>query len=156
MIKKTLVMSVLLTLFSSAQAQIDNTKWVKHFYNEVLNNGNLELIDNLVSDTYQEHEPLPGFESNKEGLREFFAMMLNAFPDLHNKIEFTVTQGDKVVSYITLSGTHKDTYMGVPATGNEFEMTVVDIIKVVDGKMTDHWGVGDYMTMMVQLGIIVQ
>lgn len=156
MLKKIFAMSLLLLLFSSAQANVDNTKWVNNFYNEVLNKGNLDLIDSLVSDKYQEHEPLPGFELNRDGLKEFFAMMLNAFPDLHNEIEFTVTQDDKIVSYITLSGTHKNTYMGVPATGNKFEMTVVDIIKIENGKMTDHWGVGDYMTMMVQLSIIVQ
>ena len=64
-----------------------------------------------------------------------------------------VAEGNRVVSYITMKGTHKGDYMGAAGTGRSFEIKVVDIIKVVNGKMTEHWGVGDYMTMTGQLAI---
>jgi predicted ester cyclase len=67
-----------------------------------------------------------------------------------------VAEGDKVVSFITMTGTHKGDYMGVTGTDKIFKIQVIDIIKVVNGQMTEHWGVGDYMTMMEQLGMGAQ
>ena len=131
-----------------------NRVWIKRFYTEVLNNGNIDLIDELVSKDYVEREPLPGFESNRDGLEQFFKMMRIAFPDLNNNIEFIIVEDDKVVVYVTMTGTHKGEYMGIPATGKKFNIKVIDIVRIVDGKMVEHWGVGDYMTMMQQLGVI--
>ena len=131
----------------------ENKEWVSYFYTEVLNKGNFDQIDDLVSKNYREHEPLPGFAPSREGLKQFFIAMRKSFPDLKNSVEFMVVEGDKVVSYITMTGTHKSEYMGAPGSGKTFEIKVIDIIRVVDGKMTEHWGVGDYLTMMEQLGL---
>ena len=154
MLKKTIFIAVTLTICTTVFAQAgeeQNKEWVNQFYSKILNSGSVDLVDSLVSVNYIEHEPLPGFEPNKRGLKNFFIMMRTAFPDLNNNVKFMVAEGNKVVSYITMTGTHKGDYMGAPGTGKTFKIDVIDIIKVVNGKMTDHWGVGDYMTMMSQL-----
>ncbi|MEN8188447.1 MAG: ester cyclase [Thermodesulfobacteriota bacterium] len=156
MLKKTILILLFISIWTapSLQAGAEQKKeWVGQFYSEVLNKGNIHLMDNLVAANYQEHEPLPGFQPNRNGLKQFFAMMREAFPDLNNEVQFMVVEGDKVVSYITMTGTHEGDYMGAVATGKVFKIQVIDIIKVVNGKMTEHWGVGDYMTMMEQLGM---
>jgi len=139
---------------SFAGSEIErNKQWVENFYTKVLSGGDIDQINDLVSSGYQDHEPLPGFASNRNGLKQFFSMMRIAFPDLHNEIEFMVAENDKVVSYITMTGTHQGDYMGVPGSNKKFEVKVIDIIRVVNGKMTEHWGVGDWMAMMAQLSI---
>lgn len=159
MLKKTIFFAIILTICTTVIAHAgeeQNKKWVKQFYSEVLNSGKVDLISSLVAENYQEHEPLPGYEPNREGLKQFFIMMRKAFPDLKNDVKFMVAEGNKVVSYITMTGTHKGDYMGAAGTGKKFNIQVIDIINVVDGKMTEHWGVGDYMTMMSQLGMATQ
>jgi steroid delta-isomerase-like uncharacterized protein len=159
MLKKTILILLFFSAFTTVTAlagEEQNKEWVKQFYSAVLDNGKVNLLDTLVADNYQEHEPLPGFEPNKKGLKEFFTMMRSAFPDLKNEVHFMVAEGDDVVSYITMSGTHKGMYLGAPGTGKTFRIQVIDIIKVVNGKMTEHWGVGDYLTMMDQLGLASQ
>jgi len=159
MYKKTIFITFILAVCTAtiAQAGVEqNKEWVKQFYSEILTNGRVDLVDSLVAENYQEHEPLPGYASNKEGLKDFFIMMRKAFPDLANDVKFMVAEGDKVVSYITMTGTHKGDYMGATGTGKIFKIQVIDIIKVVNGQMTEHWGVGDYMTMMEQLGMGAQ
>lgn len=156
MLKRLIFIGLILAICSTAYAQeetADKKQWVKNFYSEVLNKGNVNLINNLVSEKYQEHEHLPGYPPTRDGLKQFFTMMRKAFPDLNNDIEFMVVEGDNVVSYITMTGTHKGEYMGVAGDGKSFKITVIDIITVVNGIMTEHWGVGDYMTMMEQLGL---
>lgn len=157
MLKRIAVIGLVTVLCGTAFAQEkkeDKKQWVRHFYSEVLNKGNIKLIDSLVAENYQEHEPLPGYQPNRDGLKQFFIMMRSAFPDLNNHVEFMVEEGGTVVSYVTMTGTHKGEYMGVLASGKKINVKVIDILRIVDGKIVEHWGVGDYMTMMQQLGAL--
>jgi steroid delta-isomerase-like uncharacterized protein len=159
MLKKAILAALITILCSTVSAlagEVQNKEWVSQFYSKVINSGNINLMDSLVAENYQEHEPLPGYQPDKEGLKQFFVMMRKAFPDLKNDVKFMVAEGNKVVSYITMTGTHKGEYMGAAGTGKTFEIQVIDVIQVVNGKMTEHWGVGDYMTMMAQLGLASQ
>jgi predicted ester cyclase len=52
----------------------------------------------------------------------------------------------------TMSGTQRGEFLGIPASGKQFRVTVIDIIRIVDGKATDHWGASDTATMLQQLG----
>lgn len=149
MLKKLVIVGLIMAVCGIACTQEKKEhkkKWVRQFYSEVLNKGRINLIDSLVAENYHEHEPLPGYPPNRDGLKQFFIMMRNAFPDLNNDVAFMVIEGDKVVSYVTMTGTHKGKYMGITGTGKSFKIKVIDIIRVVNGKMAEHWGVGDYIT----------
>ena len=126
----------------------------KRFYDEGVNQGKLDLIDELFSVDFVEHEALPGLEPNREGVKQFFQMFRQAFPDLNFKVEFTVAKGDKVISYITISGTHNGEFMGMAATGKQINVKTIDIVRFKDGIAVAHWGVTDTMVMMEQLGAI--
>jgi steroid delta-isomerase-like uncharacterized protein len=129
-----------------------NTATTKRFYEEVVNKGNLKLIDELVAAEFVEHEELPGFKPGREGLKDFFTMYRAAFPDLHFQVNDLVAKGDKVWAYITIHGTHKGQFMDLAATGKKIEVKGFDIIRIVDGKAVEHWGLTDTMAMMQQLG----
>ena len=67
--------------------------------------------------------------------------------------EYMIAEGDRVLSYNTITGTHRNAFMGIPATGKKFEATAADICAFdADGKISAHWGVFDSMSLMQQLG----
>lgn len=161
MINKSKLISVILCFFmltsflygqQTKTEEENNMTKMKRFYDEVVNKGNLDLFDELTAPDFKEHEELPGFSPNREGVKQFFKMYRTAFPDLTFTVLDMAASGDKVWSYITMSGTQKGDFMGVPSKGKRFEIKAVDIVRFVDGKAVEHWGVGDMMTMMQQLG----
>ena len=77
-----------------------------------------------------------------------------AFPDLHMKIEDQIAEGDMVASRLTVHGTHKGEFMGMPPTGKQITITGTDIVHIKDGKAVERWGNFDDLGMMQQLGVI--
>ncbi|MFQ5631794.1 MAG: ester cyclase [bacterium] len=153
-----LALSTLLMAFSTVQ---ENTEQEKKnlavnqmLYEAAFNKGDFAAFEKLLAPDVVEHEELPGFPPNREGVVQFFKMLHQAFPDLHAEIEFAIAKDDKVVSYITITGTHKGEFMGMPATGKKIKYRAIDIIRYKDGMVVDHWGLTDNLTMMQQLGAI--
>ncbi len=141
-----------LALIGPASAD-DSSKNHRHFleFYEGVNQGNLGVIDELVADDYVEHEVYPGLDPGKAGLRQFFEAMLVAFPDLKFDVHFTMEDGDLLSAYMTMSGTQKGEFMGMPATGRRFETRLIDIVRMRHGKAVEHWGVTDTGIMMEQI-----
>jgi steroid delta-isomerase-like uncharacterized protein len=136
--------------------QQDNKSAVQRFYQEVINERNLELIDEMLTPDFIEHEEVPGLAPGPEGARQFFAMIRAGFPDFQMSIEDVVAEGDKVVVRSTLTGTHKGEFMGIPASEKRISVPVIDILRLADGKVAEHWGLTDNATMMQQLGAAPQ
>ena len=132
----------------------DGTGLIKRFYTEVLEGGNLSLIDELTADDFVDHEEaLPGQPPGKEGVHFFVNAIRTAFPDIKAKtIEPYLADGDMEACHVVLTGTHGGEMAGVPATGKTVEFGGTDIIRVVDGKVAEHWGTTDNMRLMQQIG----
>lgn len=148
-----------LTLFCLSLAyaggmEDENMMQMKKFYSDVVNKGNLALIDEFCAKNFVEHEGLPTEKSGLEGVKDFFKMYRTAFPDLKFEVSQMIAKDDKVVSYINITGTNKGEFMGKPATGKRINIEGIDIVRFQDGKAVEHWGVTDTMTMMEQLGAI--
>jgi steroid delta-isomerase-like uncharacterized protein len=124
----------------------------KRFYEEVLNHGDLAVIDELIADEFVEHEELPGIPSNREGIRAWATLMRNAFPDLVVSINQMVASGDEVWVHMTMKGTHSGPFMDIPPTGRKVEISGIDRVRVRNGKAVEHWGVTDNLTLLQQLG----
>jgi steroid delta-isomerase-like uncharacterized protein len=131
-----------------------NVAVIARFLDEVINQGRLEQADELVAVDFVELDPLPGQKQGREGLKEVIGMMRAAFPDIHWGVDETVASGDKVVTRFTWTGTHRGTFLGVPATGRSVSVKGVVIDRLVAGKMTDSRILMDSLTMMQQLGVI--
>ena len=132
----------------------DNKALMRRFYEEVFNKGNLDAIDELGSPDMVDHNPSPGTEPGPEGVKKEFAMMRSAFPDLNVNVEDMVAEGDKVVSRVTMRGTHKGDFMGIPASGKQITVTGMDIVRFSGGKAVERWGQFDDLGMMQQLGVV--
>lgn len=127
---------------------------VRRMNDEVMTQGKLEVIDEIVADDFVEHQEFPGMTPDKEGLRATMAMFRDAFPDLKVETLGVVTEGDEVWCHSLATGTHQGELMGIPATGKTVSIAMIDRVRVRDGKAIEHWGVSDDLGMMTQLGVV--
>src|SRR5262245_12885935 len=127
---------------------------IKRFYDEVLVNGNLDAIDELVTDDVVDHEAMPGQPEGKEGVAFFSNVMSSAFSDLKVTAGPSLSSGDMEAAHVTITGKHTGEFMGVPASDKSFEIESIDIIRIEDGKCAEHWGVTDNISLMQQIGAI--
>ena len=121
---------------------------------EVLNKGNMQAVDELIAPNFVEHNPFPGQAPGVEGLKQAMVALRQAFPDLHVTVDEMLSDGDKVVIRSTMKGTHKGTFMNIPATGKQINVEGIDIVRISNGRAVEHWGVTDNLTMMQQLGLV--
>ena len=125
----------------------------RRFIDEVVNRGNVGVIDELAGPNYVDHTPPPGMPPTAEGQKALLTMLRAAFPDLHYTIEDTVAEGDRLVQRNTAHGTMKGDFMGMPASGKEATWSEIHIVRFdADGKAVEHWGVVDQLGMLAQLG----
>ena len=132
----------------------ENKALFRRLIEEILNKGNLALIDELFSPDYVDHNPVPGIAAGSEGLKQMFAMFRSAFSDLRITVEDLIAEDDKVVGRVAARGTHRGELMGIAATGKQIDMGEIHIFRVVGGKAAEHWGISDDMGMMQQLGVL--
>jgi predicted ester cyclase len=122
------------------------------FITDVINEGKVDEIDNFLSDDFVEHQELPpGLPAGREGVKGIFKMMHEAFPDLHSTPLMVIGDGDLVGAYQVWEGTNKGKFMGKAPTNRKVKFDVFDLIRIKNGKATEHWGVEDDVTMMRQL-----
>jgi steroid delta-isomerase-like uncharacterized protein len=132
-----------------------NKALIHQFVEELINQGKLDIIDEIVSPDFVEHEALPpGIPPSREAPRAMFGMLQSAFPDLHATIEHLIAEDDKVVAHMTWAGTQEGEFMGIPPTGKHMSINVMDIFGIAGGQIVDHWGVSDMISMMQQLGLM--
>jgi steroid delta-isomerase-like uncharacterized protein len=130
-----------------------NRETVLRVYDEVLNNRRLELLDELVRPDYLEHDPLPGQSEGLQGIRDRFSMLIAAL-DPKFTVEDVIAEGDRVVVRWTNSGTHVGEFLGAPATGRSFSVPGIDIYRLEDGMLAEHWHVVDVYGHLIQLGLL--
>jgi steroid delta-isomerase-like uncharacterized protein len=79
-------------------------------------------------------------------------MIFTAFPDVRATIHDQTAEGDKVWTRKTFHGTHLGPFMGVPPTGRKIAVDVMDVFRIEDGKLAEHWGISDMLGLMQQIG----
>ncbi len=109
-------------------------------------------LPGLMREDYIQHNPLVG--QGSEGFKDFFEAWFKASPDFKFDLKQIVSEGDKVWVYGTYSGTQQGDWLGIPATGKAYKFDAVDIFRVQDGKLAEHWDVLDVYTLFKQLGVI--
>jgi steroid delta-isomerase-like uncharacterized protein len=119
---------------------------------EVQGKGNFDLFDELFSEDFVDHTTQPGFGNDKNSVRSLYGALRAAFPDFRPEIHWMTSDGEKVTTFKTYHGTHQGPIFGVEATGKKVQFEAVDVLRVKDGKITDHWGVANLLSLVRQLG----
>jgi len=131
-----------------------NKEFARRVFEEVLNQGNLELIDEFFATDYIFHDPTTPGVIGRDGLKQLFSGLLAAIPDAHYTVEAQIAEGDKVVTRWTFRGTQTGEFMGIPPTGKQVTGTGILIARIADGKIVEDWESRDDLGMMQQLGVI--
>lgn len=132
----------------------NNKMVVRRYYDEVLNAGKLALIDELAVDAYIENDPFPGQGNGRADLQQRVAALLGAFSPCTFTIQDVVAEGDRVVVRWRSSGTHSGSFMGMPPTNRSYSISGIDIHRLSDGRMAEHWHVVDQLSQLQQLGVL--
>jgi predicted ester cyclase len=123
----------------SGGASAERSKEVfRRLIEEGFNKGNLEALDDCFPLRYVEHQfAMP---STREEFKRTIRSLRETFSPFSLTIEDMVADGDKVWARMTGRGTDSKGYRGRPPTGKSFAITVIDVCRFEDGKITEHWG----------------
>jgi len=129
----------------------DNKALVQRFFEEVINQRNLAALDQFAHPGGVNHTVPPGMpqESN-----QFLGQYLNAFPDVKATVEDLMADGDKVVARVSYRGTHQGAFRGIPPTGKQIAVTGINIFRIANGQLVEHWGLTDRLAVLQQLGVV--
>jgi predicted ester cyclase len=130
-----------------------NKQLVRRLYDEVLNGRRPEVIKELALADYTEHDPLPGQRDGLVGLKDRATMLIEGLASTFS-VEDVIAEGDRVVVRWTNSGRHSGPFLGIPPTGRSFTMAGIDIYRIENHRLAEHWHVVDQLTMLQQLGLV--
>jgi steroid delta-isomerase-like uncharacterized protein len=127
---------------------------VRRFVEEFQSGHDVEIARQLISNDCIDWTPVAPFSPDRDGVMELFSMLFDAFPDLHVEIHDLIEAGDKVVTRKTFHGTHLGDFMGVAPTGRTVSWDAIDIVRVRDGQLVEHWNSVDALGLLTQLGAL--
>jgi predicted ester cyclase len=128
---------------------------VRRLIDAAFSQGHLDVCDELIANEIVEHQDYgPGHAAGAAGVKAVVTSLRRAFPDFKLEIEELVVSGDTVWTRNVVTGTHDGPYMGHPPSGRTFKVYVFDTMRVVEGRVVEHWGVPDRLAVLMQLGAI--
>jgi predicted ester cyclase len=129
---------------------------VLSYLDRVWGERDLAALDELLDPEYRRHvspilEPL-----TIEGQRGRLAAMQAAFPDVTLEVGDVAVEGDLVAFRSVMRGSHRAAFRGLPPTGRQFTVHLVDMVRVRGGRLVEHWGGPDLLDLLTQLGATVE
>jgi steroid delta-isomerase-like uncharacterized protein len=141
-------------LASSAHRQ-DGQTLARRYFEEVWNQGKVDVLDELLAPDYINHTPSTGRPpKGPDGLKPIVLAIRRAFPDLHFTIEDVIVTPETVVIRTTMTGTHEGDLFGIPPTRRKVSVMQIQIERIKDGRIVEHWRVTDELSLMRQLGVV--
>jgi predicted ester cyclase len=130
-----------------------NKAVIRRFVEEVQNKKDWAVYDELNDPDFVNLSAPPGVPADREGGKAYLRAFLGAFPDSHFTIDEMLAEGDAVVTKKTFTGTHTAEFGDIPGTGKRVTLQYVDIMRVRDGRIVEHWMTMDQLSFLQQLGV---
>lgn len=131
-----------------------NKALVRRAYDELLDQGNFDIIEDLVHDEYVDDTNPPGWATDRGGLLRLCVYFRSAFPDIKVTFDDVVAEGDTVMHRQTMRGTHLGEFFGIPPTGCRVAVTGSHLWRIKDGRLVEHQANNDDLGLLRQLGVI--
>ena len=129
----------------------DNKAVVRRMFDQVINQGQLNLVDELFDSGFETTTPQGVLD--REGFKQFVVSWRAAFSDIHCDVVDLIAEDDQVAWAVRATGTHDGEFMGIPATGRHVDFNSLNIAEFRDGKAYRHTVMMDMPTLMAQLGV---
>jgi predicted ester cyclase len=133
----------------------ENKRVVRRYLEELFGAGNLNLLAELVAPNAA-HVPSGaityGWESGREGVKKHVIWFRHAYPDMHLTVDDLIAEGDRVVAFWTMRGTHQGEFFGVQPTGRHVELKAISQFQVVNGQVCASQNHPDRLGILTQLG----
>jgi predicted ester cyclase len=126
----------------------EHKRLIQRLFNEGFNDGKLAVVDELFHPDFVDRstpDQLPG----REGVKDYISMVRTGFPDIFITIEDLIAEGDKVVVRTTWRGTHQGEYEGMKPTGKCITRTMIQIFRIVNGRLYEEWVEGEGLEELV-------
>jgi steroid delta-isomerase-like uncharacterized protein len=139
------------SLQSTESTRIKN-KILRVFYDEILNQGKLDLVDDLFTPDFVSHPgeldvAIPG----REPFKGVITRLKTSFPDLHFIIEDTVSEDNRLVVRWIMEGTHLSDLDGIAATGKRIRGYGITIFRLEENRISELWAQTDRLGFVQQL-----
>ncbi len=131
----------------------ENKKIVRRYQN-IYNSNNLDALDEIMAFDVLTPKIMPNMPPGLEGAKAVHQKTLVGMPDFHTEIQDLIAEGDKVVARVIMTGTHTGDFYGIPPTGKHVSFTGMYIARIADGKIAEHWGEEDGVSLLQQLGVL--
>lgn len=132
-----------------------NKAIVRRFYEEVMSQGNMNLLDEIMASDFKDHgETLFGSPQGRDTLKQGITASRAVFVDLHVQLHDVIADGEMVGVRGTMRGTHQGEFLGVSPSGNELSWNGLALFRIVDGKITERWFNSDSLSITQQLGLV--
>ena len=133
---------------------LDQNKAIaKRFIQEVFVKADERAVDQLTAPDFVPHS-WPGVEPGVESLKQAQRRVSAGLEDARMTIEDVIAEGDRVAVRLTSHGRHAGEFMGMPASGKEYDISEIHIFRIEDGKVVEHWRDADMLGMLRQLGAL--
>ena len=140
---------------AEAPALAANRRLVERYFGEVWSGGDLDALDELLDPAYVNHTPsTPDPAPGPAGLKPIVRAFRVAFPDLQYAIEDVIATPEHVVARVTMTGTHRGPLFGLAPTGRRVSVAQINIERIRDGRIVEHWRVTDELSLLRQLGVV--
>jgi steroid delta-isomerase-like uncharacterized protein len=130
----------------------ENKAVVRRFF-AALDDQDVDTVGDMLASDYRLHFDGNPVMDRGAGIG-FFSAFIAAFPDISHQVQDQLAEGDLVATRILVRGTHQKEMMGIPATGKEIAISAINMVRVDDGKIAEHWVNSDSLGMMMQLGVV--
>lgn len=130
----------------------DDARTVVQRWNDAFMGGDLDELATLIHDDFVDHSPYPGMGTDKAAFLEKARTSKEATPDIVYRLVDQVVEGDRVADRFEVTATPVGDLMGLPANGKKITFTLVDFLRIEDGKVVENWFLADAAALMAQLG----
>ena len=131
---------------------MDGKELVQRIFDEVVNKGNIDAVDELMAEDFVDHGPMG--DMDRDAFKGLVGQYRAAVPDLHCEVSHLIQEGDTAGWLVRATGTHTGDQLGFPATNRSFETLSANIGRMRDGKAVEHWAEQGMFPMLMQLGVL--
>ena len=134
----------------------EENKEIVRRYQEAYNAANYDTLDEIVAADVLTPNMISSVPRGLKGAKLVHQKTLIGMPDYHTTIEDLIAEGDKVVARVTLTDTHTGDFYGIPPTGKRIKLSAMYIVRIEGGKIVEHWGEENGVTVLRQLGFKIK